>query len=424
MSHGSPDPLERRLVELAAGGTPDWSDVERRAGRFEPAARARRVLLIAAALLALFVAVAAASGLGSRMVDLLSVSRPTTRDVPRPAAVPYVFGDKLSRPGKPALALSERLFAPLLGNRAPLAILSPDGRFLAYHSWRSRTPSLRVVDLRTGRDDLLARGAQSLAWRDRIAYVRGTRQVRRNGSAYLGRVVVAEQPGAHAVVWTPEPARYRVVAWAGQALLVHVDACDVPPCDAMPGEGVYALTRPGHMRRLSVRDIAAVSPDGRFVVGPYERIMSDGPTTVVHVDDVRSGRTVASLDLSRLRTIAGAGGLSTASWRGDTIVGVTTGAAGALVVLDFDGRTLRFDRALDLDRAARAGFEWAYLLNPTFAGAGTGRIVVQLEGERRGGGHLATTLTCDLDRRSCVRGRTLPPRRWLALVTNPSRPLD
>ena len=421
MSH---DPLERRLAELATSGTPDWPDVERRAGRFRPVARTRRVLLIAAALLALFVAVAAASGLGSRMLDLLSVSGSTTREVPPPARVPYVFGNELERPGKPALRLSEGLFAPLLGNQAPLAIQSPDGRFVAYHSWRSRTPSLRVVDLRSGRDALLARGAQSLAWSDRIAYVRGVRAAWRNGAPYVGRVVVADHPGARAVVWTYRAAQYRVLAWAGRALLVHVDACEVPPCHAVPPEGVYALTRPGHLRRLSVRDVAAVSPDGRFVVGPYERLASDGPTPVVHVDDVGSGRTIASIDLSRVPTAAAAGGLSTASWRADTIVGVTTGPTSALVELELDRHTLRFRRALGLGRAARAGLTWAYLVNPTFAGAGTRRLVVQLEGQKRGGGHLATTLTCDLDRRSCLRGRALPPRRWLAIVTNPSRPLD
>jgi hypothetical protein len=345
--------------------------------------------------------------------------------------VAYVLGDELHRPGEPTLRLSERLFAPLLGQHGvPLAIGSPDRSSIAYHSWRESTPSLRVVDLRTGRDTLLARGAQSLAWGDRIAYVLGTRATWRKQTSYLGNVVVATRAGAKPSVWTTKPAQYRVIAWAGRALLVAARGCNVPPCKGQPARGVYALSRPGQLRRTSLSDVSAVSPDGRFLVGRPLTPGSDDPTPIVEVNDVGSGRTIAALDLAqagrgRMPLSEGVPQLGQATWRGDKIIGVAShGAVSVLLVLRFDGRELHLDQALRLDREARADSKYGFFfLNPTLIGTGARRVVVQLEGELRDGGRLATTLTCDLERRSCVRGRALPPRRWLAVVANPSRPL-
>lgn len=419
------DPLEQRLADLAATGSPDWADVERRSRRQRPTADPRRALLLAAAAVVLFAAAAAASGLASRVLDLLTVSH-SREEVPRTPTATYVFGDRLNRPAKPPLGLAASLLAPLLGQDVALAVGSPDGRFVAYHAWRQDTPYLRLVDLRSGRDTLLQRGAQSVAWADRLAYVRGAHARWRRDTAYVGHVVVAERPGGRVRVWTDAAARYRVVAWAGRVLLVAVDSCDVPPClgKRLPEAGIYALRAPDRLRRLSLGAVSAVAPDGRLVIGPGTAVSS----SIVRVEEARSGRTVASLDLSRALTSVPRERdvppvLGAATWRGDMIVAVvSSGAVPTLVVLRFGGRALRLDRVLRMEPPAR-GASWFGVHEPTFVGRGTARIVAHVRAQRRDGSYLSAILTCDLTRRACVRGPALPARRWLALVTNPSRPV-
>ena len=68
----------------------------------------------------------------------------------------------------PAALRSAPLFAPRLGMDAPLAVRSPDGRYLVYHPAPGGAPALRIVDTRTGDDRLLAGDAQLVAWGRRI----------------------------------------------------------------------------------------------------------------------------------------------------------------------------------------------------------------------------------------------------------------
>jgi hypothetical protein len=228
MSTHVDDGLERRLRALAETGTPDWRDVVTR--RPKPARRPRRRLLIAAlAGAAVLLAAAAAAGVGSRVLDLLSLSE-SDQEVPTRAPVAYVSGDRLFVPGRTPIQLATPLLAPLMGNYVPLAFSSPDGRSVVYHGWEHGKPQrwdpkqaqLRIVDTRSGIDRLLARGAQSFAWADRLAFVVGR------------RVIVRERPFGPGTVWTPNTASYRVAAWAGDRLLVEVARCLLMQCVGDP----------------------------------------------------------------------------------------------------------------------------------------------------------------------------------------------
>jgi hypothetical protein len=291
---------------------------------------------------------------------------------------------------------------------AALAVPSQDGRYVAYHAAPGGRPELRVVDTITGEDRLLATGAQSIAWGERLAFVRDR------------QVLVTDRTAEQAEPWTHEPNDYSVAAWAGDLLLVDD-----------PHTEVRALAAPGRSRRLSIDNFAALSPDGRAAIGTYlPGLYQDSPSPIVHVDDVRTGRTIASIDLARA-TGGGAparwvqAGIRTAAWRGDTIVGTSNaGSVGVLVVLRFDGMSLRLERVLRLDRPARArGREMLYFGNPLFTGAGTQRVLVQLRGPLGGRSYFVAPVSCDLATSSCTQGRRVRHRAWSAVVDNPSRPL-
>jgi hypothetical protein len=211
-----------------------------------------------------------------------------------------------------------------------------------------------------------------------------------------------------------------VAAWAGSLLLVD-----------HPHTEVRAFAAPGRSRRLSIDNVAAVGPGGRAAIGTYlPGLHQDSPSPIVHVDDVRTGRTIASIDLTRA-TGGGAparwlrGGIHAAAWRGDTIVGTSSvGAVSVLVVLRFDGTRLRLERVLRLDRAARAGGrETLFFGNPLFTGADTRRVLAQLRGPLGGRSYLVAAVTCDLATSRCTQGRRVRHRAWSASVDNPSRPL-
>ena len=416
--------LDARLRALGTGGgSPDWLDVQRRERRPR-----KRLIAFAVAAVAI-VTVGTALALAPRLLDLLHVTR-SNEEVPRPAAVAYVAGRLLHRPGHPTLRLAAGVFGPLVGQSAALAVSSPDRRFVVYHTWRHETPSLRIVDLRHGTDRVLARGAQTLAWGGRgLAFVRG-RPPRYDHRAYVGDVVVRRTPASPPVVWSDRVAEYGALAWAGRTLLVAVAACNFPPCKGAREPGVYAFDGPGRIRQLTVSGVSAVSPDGRLVVGPVLPVRGqDSPSPLVHLDDVRTGRALATLDLvaatrGRVPSSWLRGGLGEADWRGDTIVGVSSFASvSTLVALRFTHGRLRLEQVLRLDRAPRAGApHGAFFVSPVFSGPGTRVVVAHVEGELRNG-YFSAMITCDRVARRCVRGAPIRPRRWIAIVRNPSRPL-
>ena len=128
-----------------------------------------------------------------------------------------------ARSARPASGSSVARTAPR--HDASVAVSSPDGRYVAYHSWQGKTPLLRVHDLRDGSDRLLARGAQTVAWGadGRIAYFQAD-HARYAAGPYLGKIVVRSLTRP-STAWTPRAGGYEAVAWAGGRLLIGVRPC-------------------------------------------------------------------------------------------------------------------------------------------------------------------------------------------------------
>jgi hypothetical protein len=416
------DRLEERLVALR-GDLPrgDWLDVRRRVRR----RRTRRaVVIVVAAVLAVIALVPL--GVAGRIVDLLTVEK-TEEQLPRPAATmpPYVFGDRVYRNGREQ-RLAQTLIAPFLGPYEHLAIASPDGGSLAYHTWQGRLrgsgPSLvRVHDLTTDRNEILVRGAHSFAWRrdGAVAYMRALRPRYAPSARYptvtVGHVEVRPSPRGPARRWTRQATGYVVRAWAGRTLLVEVRPSLLLSAD-QPDAGIYALDGPGRMRRLPITDLTAISPDERRVVGQWRQ--GDGPSRTLQLVDVSTGRSLGQADTPNSAVI-GSG-----DWRGDAIVAVSSlGSRNSLLLLRTAGDRLVVGDSFRLDeRAGLTGYHGAHFHLPLFLSDDEVVVgVTSVEQDERNS--KVRFLTCDLEQRRCRSGRSLEPlTRWAALLTNPSRP--
>ena len=416
------DRLEERLVALR-GTVPsgDWLDVRRRLRR----RRTRRVALIAVAAALVTIALVPL-GVAGRIADLLTVEK-TQQELPRPRAAmpPYLFGDVLVRGGRQT-RLAQPLAAPFLGPYEHLAVTSHDRTALVYHAWGSRLrglgPSLlRLHELATGRDEVLARGAQSFAWRrdGAIAYMRALRPEyapnARFATVSVGHVEVRPTPNAKARRWTTRPTGYVVRAWAGDTVLVEVQP-SLLVAGEQPEAGIYALDGPGRMRRAPITDLIAVSPDGRRVVGQFRQ--GDRPSRKVRLVDVSTGRTLA--EARTLNSVA----IGPGDWREDAVVGVQSlGTRSSLVVLRAHGDRLVVRDTFRLDERAELTSRYgAHFHLPLFVG--DDEVVV---GVTSVAGNEADSkvrfLTCDLAKHECRSGRSLEPlTRWATVLTNPSRP--
>ena len=194
---------------------------------------------------------------------------------------------------------------------------------------------------------------------------------------------------------------------------------------------MLALDRPGRARRLGLRDVSAISPDGRYVLGGFDPVPGqDSPSSLVRVVEVATGHVAARLDL---RQAAGAGvlarwlaaGIGPGSWVGNRIVATTAaGNVGALVVMRFSRARLTVERVIRLDRAAPLPPGYGPFFSVPIFLEGTGRrVALAVSVPPRGGGSgFRSFLECDLSAARCVRGRPLPKGSWMGLVYDPSRP--
>ena len=436
MTHELGPRLDDRLARLAdPPAVGDWVDVQRRAGRLEARRARRRVAVLAAAAVLVGAALLPAAGLGTHVLDFFGVSE-TTEEVPRisPSAPehPYVYGDELEGYGK-TRRLAAPVLAPLRGKEGPLAVPSPDGRYVAYHTWERGTPTLRVYDVKTGRDRLLAEGAQDVAWGQRgIAYVQAVhpRYVARR--AYAGRIVVRRSLGSAPETWVASPGQYTVYAWARDRLLVRSRGCNLAGCvDPLP-TGTYVLDGRAGRRSLGGFLPMALSASGRYAFGPFYPVAGqDSPSSLVQIVDLQTGRRVVRLDLRRA-VAAGVprsvveGGVGTSAWARDRIVAVSSaGRNSSLVFFRFRHRRLTVEQVLRLDENAglRGRHGGPFLSTPVFADARARVVSFSADLAASKLGYVSTILTCDRVTRTCRRGRFLRPARWLALVHNPSRPL-
>ena len=424
--------LENRLRNVPPPLGGDWADVVSRA-HARTRARRRRLVVALAALVFVLAAGTAIGVVGTQVLGWFSVEE-SPEEIPAGAVsgVDYVFGDVLYAAGRPPQRLGMPLRASLLGTQATVVVPSPDGRYVAYHAWRGRTPLLRVHDTENGRDRLLERGAQTIAWgRDgRIAYFRASRARYEGRGAYLGHIVVRRSLAEAAVAWTPRAGAYGAVAWAAGRLLVTVRPCYFPACRNDPDAGVYTLDDRGRLLPLRIANVAALSPDGRHAVGEFERFAGqDSPSPLVRLVDVRTARALHTFDVERALRAAGirgrafVGSIQQADWRADEIVASgLLGSSGALLFLRVDGARLALVDVLRIPPAALANTYGINFGTPSFVGPSTRRVVVQISGERRDGTYTTALLTCDRETRRCVRGREHSGRRWFAVVANPSRP--
>lgn len=331
--------------------------------------------------------------------------------------------------GQASAKLAAQAIAPLAGWLSPVAVVSPDGRQIVYSAWRElreddpqrswseqgieradplARPSLRLHDLATGADSVLADGAFSAAWRSdgALAYVRGVRPEYRAWERYVGDLVVRDAPRGRDVRWSDLADRYVAAAWAGETLLAY---------RVRPGErlDLLAFDGPGRPRLLgNDTSLVAVSPDGT------EAAVADGSAIpgALRIVDVRTGDERARLALgdehTRPLTWVGYAG----SWKDDLVAAESDAG---LAVFRVDGDSVSLVRLLELDDDA---FPHG-AVEPQLTSRD--EIVARAETGSDAGGADAPTvlLDCDRVRATCSRLASAEPRAWLRFVYNPSRPL-
>jgi hypothetical protein len=387
-------------------------------------ARARETILILAAAIAV-------AGCGGGQPERSGDREAGQERAGRPPAL-YTVGNQLvGLPGRGPVRLAAAPVAPLAGWLAPAAIPSPDGRYVAYNAWRElrpddpalswadqgielgdplATPSLRVYDAASGSDSLLEAGAFSFAWRadGALAYFRGAERDYRAGVRYAGDIVVRASLEAPAEVWTPEPGRYVVAAWAGSRLVAYREH---------EGEAldVVVLDGPGRVRVVAAGSgLVAVSPDGRRLF--VEQGPGQGRPTV-RVLDVADGHEVAALDLTTVDPAVGAVSYA-GDWSGDLVVAPSESG---LAIFRVAAGEIALEQALRID----LGDSESGAAEPRFAGPGGERVSAWTSGPNGG-----IFLDCDRATGTCARVVPVPEAAgvgafapWRRPVFNPSRPL-
>ena len=346
---------------------------------------------------------------------------------PRPPAVYTVGRTVLGLSGHDGVTLAAPPVTPLAGWLTPVAIPSPDGRYVAYNSWRElreddpalswedqgiapgdplARPSIRLHDLETESDSVFAAGAFSLAWRGdgAIAYFKGSGRDYRAGVRFVGDVFVRKSVHSPAQRWTRKSDRYVVAGWAGPILLVY---------RMRPGEALdlLAFDGPGKRRLLaSEAGLVAISPDGTGVL--VEHGPETGPPRL-ELLAAANGMKLASLDLTTIDPSVGVVGYS-GDWQGSFVAAPS--ATGAAVFHVAGGR-------IELARAMRAPSGQG-VAEPRFVGPS--RVTGWTSSESGG-----AFVDCDRVSRRCARTVPLPAARgaqgfpaWRRPVYNPSRPQE
>lgn len=345
----------------------------------------------------------------------------------RPPAVYTVGRTLLGLPGHERVTLAAAPITPLAGWLTPVAVPSPDGRYVAYNAWRElreddpalswedqgistgdplARPSIRLHDLEAGTDSTYVSGAFSLAWRGdgALAYFKGAGRDYRAGVRYVGDVFVRDSVSGPARRWTEKTDRYVVAGWAGPTLLVY----RVRPGEALD---VLALDGPGKRRALaSEAGLVAISPDGTSAL--VEHGPETGPPRVDLVA-VSNGKKLASLDLTTVDPAVGVVGYA-GDWQGDL---VAAPSASGVAVFRIAGSHIELARTMRT--AAGEG-----MAEPRFAG--TSRVTGWTSSPSGG-----AFVDCDRLSARCARTVPLPTAQgdegfpaWRRPVYNPSRPQE
>jgi hypothetical protein len=416
--------IEERLRTAASDTVEgEWLDVVRRSEQLRRGARRRRGALAFAAVLVLGVP---ALAFADRLTEFLVVSSDESKITW--SWVSDTTAHNIG--GKDEVRLDRSVANRPFSDRyvSPLAIPSPDGRSLIYHSF---VDGLRVRDLESGVELALERGSRSAAWRadGTLAYAKGQ----------IGHVFVREQLDARPQQWSVEPSDYTVLAWAGKTLIVGAATVSQASVQRLFGkpdqaeQGVWALDGMSRARRLPLGGVLAMSPSGELVVGTETSVTpEDVPlTAVVRVVRVADGKVVAELDLPPVINPERAYSLGSelmsggGSWAGDHIVVgyrryEDDRHIAKLVVLRLEDNRLEPVHVFELEEASavQAGLSrQAALEGPRFLDDGGRDFVTWSAGS---GGPVF--LRCDRVEKRCTKTAPLP-RDGAFLIENPSRPL-
>jgi hypothetical protein len=268
-------------------------------------------------------------------------------------------------------------------------------------------PSVRLFDLQTGKDSLLAIGAASPAVSSTgaLAYLAGESPVVRQNVEYTGRIVVADSPNGKPRVWTSRPARYLPYAWAGTTLLAYRGVAD------SEGADLYAFTGPDASTLLAPNAyVIAVSPDGT------EALASVG-TRMLERIRVSDGAVEDSLALDGGGSSVPHALMYAGGWQGDRIVAnsdrgvVVVNVRGGLhveSVFATPGFPHGISEPVFTDDTHIQG--WADLPSPTPTAADVGEPAYD-----------NALVDCDLATGTCTVGAANPARKWTRWITNPSR---
>jgi hypothetical protein len=450
--------LNQSLTELAPAGGGDWADVVARSDALGSAQHRRRLITIAITFATFLICTGTTLAVGNQLFGWFRVSTPSgwfkveTSKSKAPATrglLAYVAGQTLYRPHKRPQRLAYPL-RPMFSNDN-LVVSSPDARYIVYQAVRlqrkerpsyvppSVVPMLYVHDTIARREKLLARGALSAAWSEdgRIAYfITDHERYGHRPVGYVGQVVVQTLDGAP-TVWTRRSARYEVLAWARDELIVRVDECLDLNCPLFPDAAAYALERSGRLRPLHLETVIALSPDGRYALGPVP-VGHDEFSPLLRLVRIDTGKIVTTINLTRSfrRAIPGLVKPEVmpllpgyASWRGSEIVcEFASGNYSWLAIFGLRGHRLELESIFRVPAGVVPKRKYgSYFGVPFLTGPGNARIIVTVDAvgsnDRKG---FRAILVCSRARGNCVLGELFPygtSYRTFSVVRNQSRPL-
>jgi hypothetical protein len=308
--------------------------------------------------------------------------------------------------------------APLVGNLGAVAVPSRRGTEIAYNTWRWArqidwqqtlssqgiqtgdvlgTPTLHLLDERTGLDTALEPGTFSAAWRadGALAYVRATSSDYRANTPYLRDVVVRASTRGKPEVWSTSPDRYVVIGWAKRSLIV---------ADQIPGGGVevIAFSGAGSAHPLATNaEPLAISPDGSTVLTAESQ--ADTSTPALRLVAVSDAHEVARIPLAKIVDPVTDSPITwvtgPAHWLGDRIV---ASASSGLVVIHATPSSASVEQVLHVDSATRPN---GMLYEPRFGGDDTRTIVAWSDVAF---GSLTAQLVCDRFALTCREGTRMP----------------
>jgi hypothetical protein len=354
------------------------------------------------------------------------VARVAGRQGRRPAGL-YLVRNRMVRGGRGARAsvateLDVTPYAPLIGDIAPAAQISPDGMTLVYDSWQWTreinwerglasqgirpggplgTPGLRLRDLDSGAETTLPAGTLSAAFRSdgALAYAHGTTASYLSDTPYLRSVVVRDAEGK-LTTWSPAPDQYTVLAWAGERLIAQrAVPTQLPDLVVFDAPGKARLLAPGS-------SLIALDPEGERALVATGSVETEAAG--IGLVSLADGQLLSKVPLSALvdpatgQRITWSGGPG--SWEADRVV---FGSTSGMTVVRVQGSQLTAAEVVRVQTPAADADPIVH--EPRFTDAAANTVVgwstIGGEDVRRQRG---VQYQCNLAARSCSQVLTRP----------------